>query len=416
MTTRLSSTSLGQQLALAAAGLCLAVSLAIVALAAISSSHVIEEQEREHGEALAALIAQRVSAALESGDLLSVSASLRRFVETSAVDSVVVTDIEGKPIGRAGDANAVGQSYSAPVRIDADVAGLITVQIGTGDARSAQNRFILSLLGLAILLSLAVYGGSRHFAQRLGGRLTRLAGIITLDEEDARARPANELELLARRIESLPMDLLRTRSEPGPQDENYQTTAVLYLQLNSLSDYVDTLDEQALHRYTDRLHQVVYAAAGFYAGELQVVRQFAVAVFFSGDNKAGSAGFRAASCAWLVRAVSRELERQMSLSMNISMAISQSELGAGDGADIYPGLYMQHTLDELQLVCTSKPPELLLSPAVCNDLDISSRLQFSPTELKDYALIEEFAGTYRDLLERQLRLILKKLQDPGSRR
>ncbi|MDZ7783172.1 MAG: hypothetical protein U5K56_09700 [Halioglobus sp.] len=161
---------------------------------------------------------------------------------------------------------------------------------------------------------------------------------------------------------------------------------------------------------------MVYAAAGFYAGDLQVVRQFGLAVFFTGDNKTGSAAFRAASCAWLVRAVSRELEQQMSLSMQIAMAISQSELGAGDSADIYPGLYVQHTLDELQLVCAERPAQLLLSPAARRDLDIASRLRVAARAGNEYAEIEEFAGTYRDLLERQLRLVLKKLTDPGAAR
>ena len=417
MNHRLRNASLGQQLAVTAAVLCLVVSLAMIALAAISSRHMVGSLEQASGEALAQLIARRVGSALESGDLLSVSASLRRFVDISSADSVMVTDVEGKAIGQAGEAKGTSRSqYSAAVHIDSDVAGKVTVTVNTDETRAALTRFILSLLGLAILLSLAVLGGSRHFGQKLGNRLARMAHVITLEGDDPRARPANEVQLLERQIEALPMDLLRTRTDPGPQDENYRTTAVLYLHLSSLVDYVDTLDEHALHRYIDRLHQVVYAAAGFYAGELQVARQFGLAVYFSGDNKAGSAAFRAASCAWLVRAVSRELEQHMSLSTNICMAIAQSELGAGDGADIYPGLYMQHTLDELEMVCASKPPELLLSPRACQDMDISSRLQFRPTELNDYALIEEFAGTYRDLLERQLRLILKKLSDPGSRR
>ena len=87
----------------------------------------------------------------------------------------------------------------------------------------------------------------------------------------------------------------------------------------------------------------------------------------------------------------------------------------GDGSDIYPGLYMQHTLDELQAVCASRPPKILLSPGTCEDVDISGRLQCQVTEVRDYAMIEEFAGPYQDLLERQLRLILKRLADPGSR-
>jgi hypothetical protein len=134
---------------------------------------------------------------------------------------------------------------------------------------------------------------------------------------------------------------------------------------------------------------------------LQVCRQFGLAIYFNGPNNAGSAAFRAASCAWLVRSVAKELEKKMSLSMTIAMALSQSELGIGDGSDIYPGLYMQHTLDELQEICASKPPKVLLSTL--------------PTEVRDYAMLEAFAGSYQDLLERQLRLILKRLSDPTNR-
>lgn len=417
MKNRFKNTRLGQQLALTAAGLCLVVTLSLVALAAISSRHMQAEVQREYGTALAQFIAARVSTSMESGDLLGISASLRRFVTVSAADEVVLTDVEGRELGRVGTVNGLRRErYSAPVHIASDIAGEVTISVSSDSAAAAQSRFVLSLLGLAVLLSLAVYGGTRHFGQQLGRRLTGLARAIALEEDDPRARPANEISLLARRIEALPMDLLRTRAEPVARDEHYETTAVLYLHLVSLADYVDTLDEHALQRYINSVHQVVYAAAGFYAGDLQVVRQFGLAVFFTGDNNTGSAGFRAASCAWLVRAVSRELEQQMSLSMEIAMAISQSELGAGDSADIYPGLYVQHTLDELQLVCADRPVQLLLSPAARRDLDIASRLRVAARAENEYAEIEEFAGTYRDLLERQLRLVLKKLTDPGAAR
>ena len=415
MKSRIQNTSLGQQLAIITAGLCLLVSLALIALGAISSRHMQLQQQQEYGSALAHQIARRISTAMESGDLLSISASLQHFVETSSAEEVSITDVEGKALGQAG--KALGQNlyqYRAPVRIESDTAGQVVITISTDNAQAAQLRFVLSLLGLAVLLSLAVYGGSRHLGQRLGNRLTGMARMITLEEEPG-AGPANEVALLERQVQALPMDLLRTRSDPGPQDENYRTTAVLYLHLSSLVAYVDTLDDNSLHRYTDRLHQVIYAAAGFYAGDLQVARQFGVVVYFSGHNSAGSAAFRAASCAWLVQAVSHKLEQQMSLSMAIAMAISQSELGVGDGGDIYPGLYMQHTLDELQMVCASKPPKILLSPTACEDTDISGRLQTQLTEVSDYAMIEEFAGPWQDLLERQLRLILTRLTDPARR-
>lgn len=403
-------------MAIITAGLCLLVSLALVALGAISTRHMQMLLQEEYGTSLARLVAVRISTAMERGDLLSVSATLQRLLETSTAQAITITDVDGKALGQAGEAR--GQNlfrYSAPVHIESDIAGNITITINADNAQAAQQRFLLSMLGLAVLLSLAVYALGRRFGQRLGSTLAGMARKIALEDEDTGRQPKNELLLLARQVDALPMDLLRTRSEPGPQDENYRTTAVLYLHLSSLVNYVDTLDERALQRYTGRLHQVVYAAAGFYAGDLQVARQFGLAVYFSGNNSAGSAAFRAASCAWLVRAVSQSLEKQMSLSLSIAMAISQSELGVGSGTDIYPGLYTQHTLDELQAVCASKPPEILLSPAACEDVDVSGRLQHRPTEVMDYAVIEEFAGPYQDLLERQLRLILKRLTDNARR-
>jgi uncharacterized membrane protein affecting hemolysin expression len=415
MNNRFSNISLSQQLAIISAGLCLLVSLALVALGAISTRHMQMTQQEEYGTSLAKQVAARVTPFLESGDMLSVSASLQHFLANSSAQTITISDAEGKLLGQAGDAHGLDlHQYTALVHIESDLAGQIVVTIDANKARAAQLRSVLSMLGLAVLLSLAVYGLSRRFGQRLGNMLSSMTRKIAL-EEDPRRQTANELLLLSRQIDALPMDLLRTRSEPVPQEENYRTTAVLYLHLSSLVNYVDTLDERSLQRYTERLHQVVYAAAGFYAGDLQVARQFGLAVYFSGHNSTGSAAFRAASSAWLVRTVSQALEKQMSLSLSIAMAISQSELGVGNGADIYPGLYMQHTLDELQEVCASKPPNILLSPSVCEDIDIAGRLQHGPTDVMDYAMIEEFAGPHQDLLERQLRLILKRLTDPGRR-
>ena len=413
MSNRLTNTSLGQQLAILTAGLCLLVSLALVILGAISTRHMQALLQEEYGSALAALVATHVSAAMENGDLLSVSASLQDIIETSAAQAILIQDVDDKTLRQVGEPNGRNlYQYSAPWHIEKDNGGQVVITTNGDNAHAAHLRFVLSMLGLAVLLSLAVYGISRHFGQQLSNRLSDLTRKIALEEEDPRAEPTNELVLLSKKIDALPMDLLRTRSEPSPQDENYKTTAVLYLHLSSLEHYVDTLDELSLQRYTDRLHQIAYAAAGFYAGDLQVVRQFGLAIYFGGHNTAGSAAFRAASCAWLVHAASIELEKHMSLSLTMAMAIAQSELGMGSGADIYPGLYTQHTLDELQVVCASRPPNILLSPAICEDMDIAGRLQHRPTEVMDYAVIEEFAGPYQDLLERQLRLILKRLTDP----
>lgn len=405
---------LGQQLAIITASLCLLVSLALITLAAISTRHTQMQMQEEYGSALARQIARQISSALESGDLLSVSASLQRFISISQADAVTVTDVEGKILGQAGERRGkTSFEYTAPVQIESDIAGQAVIFISGDQAKSLQMRLILSLLALAVLLSLAVFMICKLLGRQLGKRLLDLSRTIRLEDAEVPAGTGNEVDTLERHIHALPMDLLRTRSEPMPEDDNYRTTAVLYLQLESLVLYVDTLDQESLHRYIHRLHQVVFGSAGFYAGELHVARQFGLAIYFTGQNKAGSAAFRAASCAWLIQSVARELEKQMSLSLGMSMAICQSELSMGSSADIYPGLYMQHTLDELQSVCAAKPPNVLLSPVVCEDVDIAGRLQYRATDVRDYAVIEEFAGNYQDLLERQMHLLLKRLTDAG---
>ncbi len=409
-----SKTSLAQQLAMVAAGLCLVIGLALVTLAAISSRHMQHSQEEEYGTALAQLIAIRISTALETGDLLSIAASLQRFVTNSSAVQVEIFDVEGKELGQAGQPSGKYlQQYPAAVHIDNDIAGEVLITLNVDDAQAAHVRLLLSLLGLTILLSLAAYGASRHMGQRLADRLVKLAKTVATNEEGGAAPPINEVDLLARSIDALPMDLLRTRGSVAQRDENYQTTAVLYLHLSSLVDYVDTLDQNSLQRYTNRLHQVIYAAAGFYAGEIQVTRQFGVAIYFNGDTSAGSPAFRAASCGWLIQNVCRELEKQITLSISVAMAISQSELGIGDGEDIYPGLYMQHIIDELQALCARKPPKILLAPVICEDIDIAGRLEHEETELRDYGMLTGFEGPYKDLLERQFRLIWKRLTGDG---
>ena len=70
--------------------MCLLVSLALVTLAAISSRHMLLQQQQHYGSALAHQIATRISAALETGDLLSVAAALQRFLEATSAEEVAL--------------------------------------------------------------------------------------------------------------------------------------------------------------------------------------------------------------------------------------------------------------------------------------------------------------------------------------
>ncbi len=404
--------SLAHQLGLVVALFCLLVSLALVILAAISNRHMLLQQQSDYGQDLAHQVAQRVGTAMENGDLLRVAASLNRYTEHSAAVEITVTDIEDKPLGHAG--NAEGPylySYFAPIMVESHIAGGVEVVLDAAKLRAAQKRYVLSLLGLALLLSLVLFGLFRLIGQRHGQKLLLLADALALNGGEASTAQHNEYRVLEQRVAALPMDLLRNRSEPGSSSDSYKDAALLYLHLPSLQDYVKTLSQESLHLYIDRLHQVIYAAAGFYAGKLEVTRQFGLTIYFNGHSQAGSPAYRAAASAWLVREVCQTLEKSMSLSLRPTMAVAVSELGASDEADIYPGLYVQYTLDELQSVCANNSDAIWLSSATCSDADIADRVQVGAAAQLGYGPLCAFGEQHQDLLNRQFRLIMQRLNN-----
>lgn len=409
MKSRFSQQSLAQQIGLIASVFCFLVSITLVGLSATSSEHMQTVQRQDHGQALARHISRDVSTALEAGDLLGVAALLQRFVDNSAAVQVIMYDLDNKALAQAGPNIADDISYfRAAVSIGSDTAGEVVVALDTSADSSNRFRFTLSLVGLSVLLSLAVFMLVKRIGQYHSNQLKNAYHQIALSDTPLPARDKNEWQLLKNGLDALPLDLLRARQAQGHTEEHYQQTAVLYLQLDSLANYVDTLDDTALQHYIRQLHQIVFGAAGFYQGELQVVRQFGLAVFFTGTNKAGSAAFRATSCAWLVQELGREYSSKSPLGMKLFMAISVSDTGTGSDHDIYPGLYTQHVIDDLQQLCSNRPPRVLLTESAQADADIAGRVSTMETDLGDEVMLDSFESPYDDLLERQLRLVWQR--------
>ena len=403
--------SLTLQLPLAAAALSLAVALALVALAATSSRYLLETQQAAYGNALAQQIARRISTALESGDLLSVAASLQRFVEDSPATVVEIYDVEGQALGRAGKEALPGDAhYAAPVRIGQDTAGRVRITLDTGSAGELRQRFLLSLSALAVLLSLLVFMLARYGSGRLVGRVAAAAERLALDGDAAEpAAAGSELALLEARVDALPLELLRPRDAGAPSGEHYRSNTVLYLHLASLAGYVDTLNERNLHRYTDRLHRIIYAAAACYGGTLQVARPFGLILCFREGGGTGSATLRAVACGALIRAVAGTLEAGMSLSLTMGMAVGRSELGPGDAADIYPGLYLQGVLDELRDACLHDREHVLVTEEAAGDADLAARAELRP-EKPGFRRLAGFAEAQDRLLQTQSALLLARLR------
>ena len=209
------------------------------------------------------------------------------------------------------------------------------------------------------------------------------------------------------------MDLLRTRSEPGPRTRT--TAPPPCCTCTSPASPITWIrwTSKSLHRYTDRLHQVVYAAAGFYAGDLQVTRQFGLAIYFSGHNSAAArpSGLRPAP-GWSGR---KPGTGAADVLVHVHRHGDSPERTGRGGRQRYLSgpVHATHPGRAAGRLCQQATQNSAVSRP-CEDVDIAGRLQRQVTEVRDYAMIEEFAGPYQDLLERQLRLILKRLTDPAA--
>tara|TARA_Y100000991_G_C21852746_1_gene297395 strand:- start:269 stop:583 length:315 start_codon:yes stop_codon:yes gene_type:complete len=86
------------------------------------------------------------------------------------------------------------------------------------------------------------------------------------------------------------------------------------------------------------------------------------------------------------------------------MAIGLSELGHGDDQDIYPGLYIQATLDELLDLANQDVEGILLSSHAAEDRGLAARVGIDVIDERWMAL-GGISGKHLDLLERQLQIL-----------
>jgi len=262
-----------------------------------------------------------------------------------------------------------------------------------------------------VLLSTAVYALTRPMGQRLASNISEaVAQLDAITEEGSTS--VNEVRKLRDRINALPLDLLKSRDIEESDEAHYSDTAILCIALKHLPAYLDTLDESRLQGYVSSLHRMAYGSAGFYGGDLSVIRQFGLAIYFSGSHAAGSPVLRAASCAWLLSRSSEIAEKQERLSFTPGMAIGISELGRGDDEDIYPGLYTQATLDDLLALAQQDLDGILLSSRAAEDTGLTARIGIDVID-EQWMALGDISGTHLDLLERQL-LILQRAIAPSD--
>ena len=408
---RLRNQPLSQQLALAATGWCLLATLILVAVAARSTQSIQHQTLTQHAHAAAQQLATRASNELATGDRLGLSAELQFFTDQALFAGARALDIEGTELAISGFIPTGANAYEQTMSIDGNTAGTVALYLDLSKQQTARETLIWGLIALSVLLSTAVYALTRPMGQRLASNINdAVAQLDTISDEASVS--VNEVDKLKDRIDSLPLDLLRSRDIQTQGDEHYHDTAILCIALKTLPTYLETLDESRLQAYVSSLHRMAYGSAGFYGGELSVIRQFGLAIFFTGSLSVGSPVLRAASCAWLLSRCSELAEKQERLSFMPGMAIGVSELGRGNDKDIYPGLYTQATLDDLLALANLDLDAILLSSHAAEDDGLTTYIGVDVID-EQWMAIGDISGSHLDLLTRQLH-ILQRAITPSS--
>lgn len=400
---RLRHQPLSHQLALVAAGCCLLATLILVAVAAQSTRSVLNSTLDEHAQAAVANLGLRAGTELATGDRLGLAAALQFYTDQKLFSAARALDIEGNELAVAGTIAAGGSLYRHAILIDGNNAGSVELYLDLTPQLAAEETLLWGLIALAVLLSTAVFAITRPMGQRLASDISE--AVAQLDAiSDESSLSINEVHKLRDSVNSLPLDLLKSQNLSQPSDDHYRDTAILCIALKHLPGYLDTLDDTRLQEYVGLLHRIAFGSAGFYGGELSVIRQFGLAIYFSGTHAIGSPVLRAASCAWLIAQAAALAEKAERLSFVPGLAVGVSELGRGDAEDIYPGLYTQATLDDLLELAQHDVDAILLSSRAAEDEGMTSRMGIDVIDERWMAL-GDISSRHRDLLTRQLALL-----------
>ena len=388
----------------------MAVSLSLVLLGGLSSRYILGEQELRHGGALAISVAEKIAPILARGDLIRLEVSLQQLLARHHLLQLSVFDIEGRALGVAGAAAAgIGNLYRSPITIEGNIAGESVIIMAPDASLQELQKMSLGLFSLALLLSLLAAVLGSIWGQSLSQRLLKAIGLLALSEAPVDNEASrDELTQLDTAISRLPLDLLKPTASSTASSGDYQQASLLYISLTSLSTHVETLDEASLLNSTELQRRLISGAAELYGGKLSVARQFGLLVSFGEAHNSGEPAYRAVAAAWLIKQVAASMSIELPLRIKLSLACGFSACGVGSSADIYPDLYNQHLIDELESVTSDKPENILLTDAVAEDMQVSSRCRLS-NGAGQWSLAN-FTEPYHDLLERQQELLLRELR------
>lgn len=332
-----------QQLGLAAAVITLVSTLVLVYLMTLSSRHIASEQTKIISLALAEQLATQVDLAAVNQDELALAAILNRALRADWMSGAVLTNDRGDVIARVGQTRPT--FHSVPVTVDNTVRAQLKIYYGHQLASELRAQQTWTLAGLAVLIAAVMGGLGAQLGQMYSRSLTELKRQIPSTVEAIES--ANEIDAISKRLMALPLELLAQQTDLQQPPAAINPTVIVIVSLDSLEHYVDTLNEDSLERYTQRLYQCLHTATSTYGGKLRVVRQLRVALIFS-DQGGRQAARSAIQAALLMQMLCKRQEDSSHLRYQVRCVLGRSDLKPLDDHSFYADLYVQNIFDHLE--------------------------------------------------------------------
>jgi len=330
------------QLGLATATLTLIACLILVWLSATSTRHITNEQAHIIIKTLSAQLSDQIARDVVGQDTLAITALLNRAVRADWIQGAELKTTRGDTLAQAG--TLMGISATASIVIDAKEVAKLTAYQPKQRVESLQSQQAWTLAGIACIIAFAFGALAAQMGRIYSNALEQLKIKIP---RTARTNDSNnEIHAIRERLNALPLNLLAEHAGDDSHPTEVHPAIISMVALDSLEHYIDTLNEESLERYTQKVYRCIQRAAMLYGGQIKVVRPLRVAMIF-GQQPGRTSSTSAIQATLLLQLMCKRLSDRGPLNFKTRCALGKSEMAPMSEHDFYADLYVQPIFDQI---------------------------------------------------------------------
>jgi hypothetical protein len=330
------------QLGLATATLTLIACLILVWLSATSTRHITNEQAHIIIKTLSAQLSDQIARDVVGQDTLAITALLNRAVRADWIQGAELKNTRGDILAQAG--TLMGVSATSSIVIDAKEVAKLTAYQPKQRVESLQSQQAWTLAGIACIIAFAFGALAAQMGRIYSSALEQLKVQIP---RTARTNDSNnEIHAIRERLNALPLNLLAEHAGDETHPTEVHPAIISMVALDSLEHYIDTLNEESLERYTQKVYRCIQRAAMLYGGHIKVVRPLRVAMIF-GQQPGRTSSTSAIQATLLLQLMCKRLSDRGPLNFKTRCALGKSEMAPMSEHDFYADLYVQPIFDQL---------------------------------------------------------------------